>query len=920
MQIISGKGQSDQNTYAHIQLDNDLNVVLVSDPKAEKPAAALAIKVGSYQDPDDHLGLAHLLEHMLFLGTEKYPEANAYQEFIRQHGGSHNAYTSGQVTNYYFDILPSAYSEALDRFAQFFISPKLDPQYIAREINAVDSEYRAKLSDEQRRSNQAFKTLLNPDHPGSRFTVGNKDTLANTSAEELRSKLVTLYQHYYNPSNMVLTLTANESTDALAKIAQKHFGGIKSHQPLPHLTLPKQFTSNADGKIQLFKTNTEKSIVKFSFQIPSQINSYSSQPIRYISYVLGDESENSLFAYLKKQHWAQALHAGINQDDGTHALFTITIKLTDEGIAQRDKISEALFKTIDNLKSSPISKQYLNETKTLSALNYNFHDYIQPIKLSQILSSRALDVGIESLLSSFHISQNANSESIKSLLNTLTQENLIIQWLNPEHFPENWLKESIEWTHEPLYNGQYANGNIAFNINQIVQHSELDSHFGLPKANPFMPDNLDLLPPSDVQENTSIEQDQGFNFWFKQNTHFQKPTGMIFGYFGFLENPSTKDRLLLQLWAKLFNDAASERTYQPYMAGLGYQLYAHGNGLTLRTSGYNDKQDDFFYSLVEYLLEFRATKERLSIAKKDVLKGLSNLESQPPYALARHYFSQVAIKGNAPTHTLQELVTQISLNDVNNFIERHSQHFEFSGYMTGNFVLKDAQSLSKRVKNAVVTCLYNHKYRHVELKNFQARQHYLYQFSTQSADSVVLYSLIATDNNNASYLERCYIRVLSQLLGAQFYNEFRTEKQFGYIVAVTNQTIEKTPSIGFLVQSPNTSTEKLVAEIERFIKARKWGNNDISDDEFEKARAAVLGAYQKQPTSIKEQALEEWPHIVEPEHNFADRQNWINALETMTKKEFLSYMQEKVENNQAARLLVTNQWQDTQNWQPLNIE
>ena len=919
MQTIPGKGQSDQHTYAYITLKNGLTAILVNDPNAERPAAALAIKVGSYQDPDEHLGLAHLLEHMLFLGTEKYPEADAYQAFIRQHGGTHNAYTSSQITNYYFDTLPDAYPEALDRFAQFFITPTLDPQYIEREINAVDSEYRAKLDDEQRRSNQAFKTLLNPQHPGSRFTVGNKETLANIKADQLRAKLLELYHGYYTPDNMMLTLTANLPIEMLATYARTYFGDIKPNTSQPKKTLPEQFKSTEQGSIQFFKTNTEKNVVKFSFQIPSQTHNHASQPARYLSYVLGDESRNSLFADLKQNHWAQALHAGINQDDGKNALFTVTIKLTDEGIAQRDKVLERLFITINNLKSAPISQQYLTETKTLSTLNYDFHDYLQPMKLSQILSSRALDVGAHDLLSSFHITQHADESDIKHLLKQLTQDNLTIQWLNPSQFPENWMAKTPSWKVEPLYNGHYANGTIAFQVKTLLKNSQLSSSFGLPEANPFMPENLEVLSQSQQADARAITSDPGFHFWYKQNSKYNKPTGMIFGYFGFLENPTIKDRLLLQLWAKLFNDAASESTYQPYMAGLGYQLYAHGNGLTLRTSGYNDKQDDFFYSLVKMLLDFRASSERLAIAKQDILKGLNNLESQPPYALARHYFSQVAIQGNAPTRELRELITQITIEDINQFIQQHSQHFEFAGYMTGNFKEKAATHLSQRIMSVVKSCLYDHPYRHVELKSFEAQQHYLYQFNTRSADSVVLYSLIATDNNNATYLERCYIRILAQLLGAQFYNEFRTEKQYGYIVAVTNQTIEKTPALGFLIQSPNTSTKVLVEEIERFIDERKWGDKDISDTAFEQARQAVLAAYQKQPTNLKEQALEEWPHIVEPEQNFADRQHWIDALQAMKKEEFLAYMRVKVENNQAARLLITNQWDDTSGWKPITI-
>ncbi|MEE3214854.1 MAG: insulinase family protein, partial [Pseudomonadota bacterium] len=69
----------DDRDYRVLTLDNGLEVLLVSDPEADKAAASLNVSVGSAQDPDDLQGLAHLLEHMLFLGTEAYPEADAYQ-------------------------------------------------------------------------------------------------------------------------------------------------------------------------------------------------------------------------------------------------------------------------------------------------------------------------------------------------------------------------------------------------------------------------------------------------------------------------------------------------------------------------------------------------------------------------------------------------------------------------------------------------------------------------------------------------------------------------------------------------------------------------------------------------------------------------------------------------------------------------
>lgn len=70
---------------------------------------------GSLSDPDELPGLAHFCEHMLFLGTEKYPCENEYNKFLSEHGGGSNAATSSEHTTYYFDVVPEHFEGALDR-------------------------------------------------------------------------------------------------------------------------------------------------------------------------------------------------------------------------------------------------------------------------------------------------------------------------------------------------------------------------------------------------------------------------------------------------------------------------------------------------------------------------------------------------------------------------------------------------------------------------------------------------------------------------------------------------------------------------------------------------------------------------------------------------------------------------------------
>jgi len=98
------KSKNDKLAYKAIQLENKLKCVLISDPLTEKCAAVMNVASGSFEDPKDFPGLAHFLEHMLFLGSSKYPKADQYREFVIQNGGSCNAYTDMANTVYYYTI------------------------------------------------------------------------------------------------------------------------------------------------------------------------------------------------------------------------------------------------------------------------------------------------------------------------------------------------------------------------------------------------------------------------------------------------------------------------------------------------------------------------------------------------------------------------------------------------------------------------------------------------------------------------------------------------------------------------------------------------------------------------------------------------------------------------------------------------
>jgi hypothetical protein len=143
------KSPNDPRIYKSLLLPNDLEVLLISDPQTDKSSASLSVNVGAWQDPDDSYGLAHFLEHMLFMGTKKYPSETSYEIYLSAHAGMSNAFTADEFTVYFFDINAEFFPQMLDQFAQFFISPLLSEAGALREMNAVDSEHRKNIHDDE---------------------------------------------------------------------------------------------------------------------------------------------------------------------------------------------------------------------------------------------------------------------------------------------------------------------------------------------------------------------------------------------------------------------------------------------------------------------------------------------------------------------------------------------------------------------------------------------------------------------------------------------------------------------------------------------------------------------------------------------------------------------------------------------------
>ncbi|KAJ2739228.1 metalloprotease, partial [Coemansia sp. BCRC 34301] len=350
------KSASDRNNYKLIRLPNNLVVMCVQDAETETAAAALSVNVGSSMDPVELQGLAHFLEHMLFMGTEKYPDEDEFLSFISEHSGSSNAYTQFSDTTFYFDIANNAMEEALDRFSSFFTSSLFKKDCVDRELCAVDSEFKGLLNNDSWRKSQIACRLCSPGHPYSKFTVGNTETLKQSAKDhglDLHEELLKFYNKYYSSDIMKLVVCGNHSLDQLVEWAASKFSGIMSNGDNVQRATDHPVTKEFLGKTVYYETVNDMHAMNITFPIPNVQAMYRHDPFNYIAHLIGHEGQGSILAYLKKKGWAIGLNAGTDTGNNMgFSNFSISISATPDGLEHVDNILHAVFAYVQMLVSS----------------------------------------------------------------------------------------------------------------------------------------------------------------------------------------------------------------------------------------------------------------------------------------------------------------------------------------------------------------------------------------------------------------------------------------------------------------------------------------------------------------------------------------------------------------------------------------
>ena len=885
---------NDKNDYLNFELNNGLNVLVVSNPNADKAAASMNIAAGSYHEPDAYPGLAHFLEHMLFLGTKRFPEPDAYQNFISQQGGSHNAFTSARDTNYFFDIQPEHLDPALERLAQFFISPLLSPEYLEREVNAVHSEWSGTLQEDSRLRLTALRQAFNPAHPAARFSAGNKESLDITNSK-IRQALLDFYQTYYITDRMTLVVLGKQPVNELRAMVEAHFAAIKESTATPESNWPSLFTKTQLPALVEYLPLRQQRQLQLFFPIEDQTANYRKKADRYLSGLIGHEGEGSLLALLKERNWATGLSAGTQMNTGSEALFSITVELTPTGDTHRDAILTLIFKHLALIKQQGVEAWRYQEDAQLAANDFRFSE---PFKASSLVTHLAMNLArypAKDVLRAAYLFEDYDAALIHRLLNQLTPEKLLVVHTSPEVVAT----QTGQWL-PARYNLSKLNLDLTA-ANLTAANATTSTQ--LPAVNNYLPSNLNLKEGQSTQQPQALVKEQGMEIWHGLDTSFAVPRARVYIS---LQNPAVANhldqRLLARLAASWLNDQLNASAYPARLAGLNYDIYPHVRGITLALGGFNAEQPRLIEQMLQ-ALQTAQVNEQQFIRLQQRLK--QNLQNQQKDRLVQQLIRQLSDDAIEPGGwTLEAQLTvleKLSSADLSDFLSTFTQQLYVQLLAWGNITADETLALGEQIKQQLQPSLTAADVDLINVRQIPAGQ-WQKQLHLDHNDRALLFYIQAKDQ---SLIEEAKLRLLAQVQSAAFFHDLRTQQQLGYAVFSATLPLMQQSGIFYYVQAPNHEPDYLAEAIALFLRSDTQRLEALKTADFQQHQRSLINNLLQEDQRLGERAQRFWQEVGNQRQDFGRRKELAAVIEQLSQEDLLSFYEELISRQRGFYLIGT---------------
>lgn len=508
---------NDKREIKGFKLQNKIKVVLISDPNINVSSCSVAIGSGYLQDEFE--GTAHFLEHLLFMGSSKYPEKNEFHSYVQINGGIDNAFTGDNITCYYICLETSFLKKGIEILSWFFRDPLLDTSHIESEMEIIDSEHQKNVLSDGWIMDDIFKNFIKSDKSKKskyvKFGTGNLTSLKNITKKDIMD----YYNNYYTTDNMFVCIVDSKSIDSMISNYVDYFAEIPikisplssqsilsnsidspnlanlsnpinstnlmvqsdlsdstNYTDSSHITnlkkellnIPKEYAHFIDENIIIFESISEYKYLNFHFIFDAdEKNIYQYQLICLINSLIGQEYINSLAYHLKENNLIVELSSNIEYFYDYQTLICLQLVLVNDNLENIKQIFFSVYDFIDkinNIDLEDFKKIYLNylKVKNLDSLYDSTND---PISISNdVVDNMTKGNSEEYLLRKNYVPpfNNLTYSNFTEIMNSIIFKfTTNINFLN---IPKNNFIKS-KW-----YNSQYFID--SFNVSNIISNDK----------------------------------------------------------------------------------------------------------------------------------------------------------------------------------------------------------------------------------------------------------------------------------------------------------------------------------------------------------------------------------------------------------------------------------------------------------------
>lgn len=831
------RAPGDQTAYRHLVLDNGLRVLLVSNPKFNLSSAALAVDTGSFDNPESRPGLAHYLEHLLFLGTDQFPKPDEFSEYIQANGGANNAYTASDHTNYHLEVAHAAFEGALERLSRFFIAPRFDPDFCDREVTAIENEFQRHRDNDEARLEFVANGLYDPASPDSRFSIGNRATLAGTP----RAEVIAFYESHYSADRMALVLCAPADLDRLEALARHHFAEIPRRAVVAPTAAPAVFLPRKPALRSLgIVSATDNPRLVLQFPVGPTRAAFAAKPVELLDAVLGTGGAGSLLASLKAEDLALGVGCELEDRTADHGALFVHINLTANGRAHTDRVLQLFFAYARMLQAAPYPLTAFNEHASFARRDEALVDRGEGCALAASLASTALHYPLELAERIPYLWLAPDEPAYRHVLGALQPDNLLVALLAPDLPADRKEKYyGFGYTYAEDAGAAYA---------ALTRNPPEAAAFHLPAANPFAAADTTVLAPCPVR----IVDEPGLTMTYAQETDLARP--QVAYRFSIHPGTTTLDARAtarLVLFQTFLQLALQDLEAEADAAGIQYDIEGNA-GLFISVSGYSGSAERFLEQLVERAATLSIDERAFAAVREQVAASLASFARSEAFRNGRARLRALA-KDPAflPSDLLDDART-LTRQEVLDTVPDLFSTGQIDGLACGNVAPAEAARLARllrsRLHSGPAAPDEIVRTRHLQLA---AGETVVDTATLPGPNSFVLLSY-GFPADTPEY--RAAAGLIGNFIGNDFFADLRTHQQLGYVVGANSNTDSPSLYTYGIVQSAEYPSDELRRRVEAYFAdlGRRWAA--LTPEQFATLREGLRSQLSVKPNNAAERA------------------------------------------------------------------